>query len=262
MGQTVYVVLYVCVSVAVGIVVGIVFVGVCSVGFLPLVGHSVTIGIDRSIASSDCSYASNLVFIGYECALCAERRQLFYYAAVVRVSYARCSGVFHNGVVCIFSRFEIHWCIALKVRLLHGSCPVVVGYQSAVKLAVAVVVGVVAGAVQVVCLRPIVKILVGSGARTCYEVVVHNVLIVVCCRVSAYNAHRIVVNHVVVVLEIALHLRVTAFVVGPKTVRYGPVAGSVCYCSEALRLYSLAYYAVLVGYVGCVLDVDIVPTSP
>lgn len=262
-GQAVHVVFYVCIPVAVGIAVGVGLVRVGAVGLFPFVGHAVAVRVGRGVGSCQRAYSPNVLLVGDERALGAERGELFYYAQVVAVSHPRRPGVLHHGIECVFGRLEVHRRLALQVGLLHGRCPVVVGYQSAVELAVAVVVGIVAGAVQVVSLCPLVEILVRrAAARARDEVVVHHVLVVVGRRVASHDADAIVVHHVVIVLQVALHLRVSALVVGPQAVRYGPVARSVGNGPKPLRLYSLTDDAVLVSYVVRVLDVNVVPPSP
>ena len=114
----------------------------------------------------------------------------------------------------------------------------VVGDERSVEHSVAIAVEVVSHAVHVVSLRPLVEVL-GRTVWTGNEVVIHQVLIVVGSRVTAYHTTGIVIDDVVVVLDVALHLRVAALVVSPEAVVNGPVACPVGNGTEALRLYAL-----------------------
>ena len=136
-----------------------------------------------------------------------------------------------------------------------------VGDKSTVEHTVAIAVEVVPGAVHVIRFGPLVKIL-GRSVRTGNEVIVHQVLIVVGSRMSAHHAIRVVIYHIVVILDIALHLRVAALVVLPQTVVNSPVAGSIGNGPEALRFYTFGDYAVLPRDVVGIGNVYIVPRSP
>ena len=182
-------------------------------------------------------------------------------AKVVAVANTRGTTLVGNGLIGFGRRFKVHGSRALEVRLLHGCGAVVIGDEGAVQTSVGVAIIVVAFAVEVVGRRPVVEILI-RPVGTCYEVVVHHVLIVIGCRVTTDDAHRIVVDHIIIILNVALHLRIAAFVVGPQTMVDGPVAGAVGDGAETLRLYAFGDDAMLPSDVVGIGDVDVVPWSP
>ena len=182
-------------------------------------------------------------------------------ALVVNVSDARCTHMIHDVVISVLCRLHVHRMRGHEVGAGHRRGVVVVGDERAVERAVAVAVEIVAAAVEMIGSRPVVEIF-GRTVRACDEVVVYHVLIVVGRRVSADDAHAVVVHHVVVVLQEALHLRVTALVVGPQTMVYGPVARAVSDGAEALGLDALTVDAILPGDVVGILDVHVVPRTP
>ena len=169
--------------------------------------------------------------------------------------------MFHHRSVSLCRRLHIHRVSRLEVRIRHRSGTVMVGDEHTVQHSVAVAVEVVARAVEVVGLCPVVKVF-GRTVRPGNEVVVHHVLIVVGSRVSADDAHAIVIDHIIIILQIALHLRVAALVVGPEAVVDGPVACAVGDRAKALWLNAFRVDAILPGHVVGILDVDIVPRTP
>ena len=235
--------------------------GVEAVLLFPVVGHAVAISVGRRCTACQSADTSHVVLVGDEGTTLSKRCKMVDDAKVVAVANTRGTTLVGNGLVGLGRRFKVHGSRALEVRLLHGRGAVVIRDEGAVQTSVGVTIIIVAFAVEVVGGRPVVEILI-RPVGTSNEVVVHHVLIVIGCRVTTDDAHRIVVDHIIIILNVALHLRIAAFVVGPQTMVDGPVAGAVGDGAEALRLYAFGDDAMLPSDVVGIGDVDVVPRSP
>ena len=79
---------------------------------------------------------------------------------------------------------------------------------------------------------------------------------------SANDAHPVVVDNVVVVLQVALHLGVSALVVCPQAVVNGPVASTVSDRAKSLGFNTFGNNAMLPRDIVGINDVHVVPRSP
>ena len=150
---------------------------------------------------------------------------------------------------------------SVEVGLIYRCGTIVIGDECTIEYSVTIAVVVVACTVEVVGLCPVVEVLVRTFG-TSDEVVVDDILIVVGCGVSADDTHAVVIYHIIIILHVALHLRVAALVVCPKTMVDGPVASAVGDGAETLRLYAFGDDAMLPSDVIGIGDVDVVPRSP
>src|SRR5574344_1241892 len=80
--------------------------------------------------------------------------------------------------------------------------------------------------------------------------------------VSSNDAHAVVVAYIVDILQTAFHLRVTAFVVSPKTMCDRPVPGFVGDGTKTLWIDPLAYDTISESDVRGTNDVNVIPSSP
>ena len=213
--QTVHIVLDVGVAATQCVSVSIVHSRVQSILRFPVVSHAVVVAVGRSRAIGHGTDATQFILVGNEAAFRTQRGQLLYNSPVVRVTYTRGTHMIHNRLICLLCRLHIHGVCRVEVRIRHRCRTMMVGNESPVQHAVLVAVIVVAAAVEVIGLCPVIKVLIARGARSGDEVVVHYVLIVVGSRVPADDAHAIVVHHIIIILQIALHLRIAALIVGP-----------------------------------------------
>ena len=82
----------------------------------------------------------------------------------------------------------------------------------------------------------------------------------VCAMIVKANGE--VVDHIIIILHMALHLWVAAFIVLPQAMMYCPITCSISDSSETLWLNALRDYAVLPCYVVCICYMHIIPWSP
>ena len=143
----------------------------------------------------------------------------------------------YDSVVCLFCTLHVHRVGSLEVRIQHRCGVMVVSDESTVEHSVAVAVEIVTVTVEMVGFSPVVEILLRTF-RSCNEVIIHDVLVVVGSRVAANDSHSVIIYYIIIVLQVTLHLRVAALVVSPKTVVNGPVACAVCDGTESLWFYT------------------------